>query len=176
MIETQRTILKERTSEDIQRLIDLPEKEARLLINLPETAEMEPVRESARRTLQFLPKNWIIWNIVHKKTNRIMGDCLYHNCVPHHHRGEIGYRLYPEFHRNGYMTEIVPQLLEYGFVQLNLHRIEAMTAHDNEGSMKLLVRNGFVKEGVLRENYIVNGIPSDSLMFSLLKSEYNPKL
>jgi ribosomal-protein-alanine N-acetyltransferase len=62
--------------------------------------------------------------------------------------------------------------LEYGFTKLNLHRIEALVADWNTPSLKLVAKNGFAKEGTMREDYIVNGVSENSECFSLLKWEW----
>jgi len=70
------------------------------------------------------------------------------------------------------MTEVLSTIIPYGFNQMNLHRIEAMTATYNMASIKTLLKFGFVQEGVLREHYLVDGVMEDSLMFSLLKRKF----
>jgi len=59
--------------------------------------------------------------------------------------------------QQGYMTEALQAVLGFGFTTLNLHRIEALIAAENVPSLKLLLRNGFTREGVMREDYSVNG-------------------
>ena len=70
------------------------------------------------------------------------------------------------------MTEALKATLEFGFTQLNLHRIEALVADWNIPSVKLLQRYGFTKEGIMREDYCVNGKNEDSDCYSLLKWEW----
>ena len=63
-------------------------------------------------------------------------------------------------------------ILEFGFTELKLHRVEALIAAENEPSLKLLLRYGFSKEGTMREDYVVNGKNEDSDCYSLLKWEW----
>lgn len=70
------------------------------------------------------------------------------------------------------MSEALLQVLKFGFEELDLHRIQACTAKENEASKRLLHKNGFVQEGILRQDYLVNGIFDDSLCFSLLRPEW----
>ncbi len=65
--------------------------------------------------------------------------------------------LLPEFWGSGYISEVVPKVLEYGFQTLDLHRIEAWVETDNENSRKVLSRLGFRHEGTLRDHEIKNG-------------------
>ena len=67
------------------------------------------------------------------------------------------------------MKEAMPEVINYGFEKMGLHRIEAMVGKDNEPSLKLLHAHGFVQEGLLREHYLIDGRYEDSLVFSLLR-------
>jgi ribosomal-protein-alanine N-acetyltransferase len=58
---------------------------------------------------------------------------------------------------------------------MNLHRIEAYVGLANEPSNKLMQKFGFTKEGLLREHYLRDGIYHDSLIYSLLRKEWNRK-
>ncbi|MCK6649411.1 MAG: GNAT family N-acetyltransferase, partial [Bacteroidia bacterium] len=55
---------------------------------------------------------------------------------------------------------------------LKLHRVQALVARENIASIKLLERFKFKKEGVLREDYLVDGKMEDSVCYSLLKHEW----
>ncbi|MBN2614051.1 MAG: GNAT family N-acetyltransferase [Bacteroidales bacterium] len=61
-------------------------------------------------------------------------------------RAEIGYELFPEFHRKGLMDESLKPVIEYAFGVLNLQILEAYTHKNNEASSRLLLKNGFRKD------------------------------
>jgi len=63
-------------------------------------------------------------------------------------------------------------VLDFGFTQLELHRIAALVASSNTPSLKLLEHYGFMKEGTMREDYVVDGKNEDSECYSLLKWEW----
>ena len=69
------------------------------------------------------------------------------------------------------MKEALQWAVHYGFNTMNLHRIEAFVGRNNTPSLKLLNGLGFQYEGTLREHYMVNGVPDDSLVYGLLKQE-----
>ena len=71
------------------------------------------------------------------------------------------------------MTEALYQILEFGFNKLKLHRIEALTAEWNIPSIKTLGHFGFKSEGIMREDYFINGKNEDSVCYSLLSREWN---
>ena len=70
------------------------------------------------------------------------------------------------------MREALSALLAYGFVELDLHRIEAELDPRNVASARSLERQGFQREGVLRERWIVNGEIQDSYLYGLLRHEW----
>ena len=70
------------------------------------------------------------------------------------------------------MKEALPFVLQYGFEEMELKRIEALVGPNNEASLRLIRSMGFVQEGLLREHYFTNGRFEDSLFFSLLQREF----
>jgi RimJ/RimL family protein N-acetyltransferase len=76
---------------------------------------------------------------------------------------------------NGYMNEALVSLLEFGFSQLALNRLEADIDPRNTASAKSLERLGFRKEGHLRERWIVAGEVSDSGLYGLLRSDWQAR-
>lgn len=105
-----------------------------------------------------------------KDTNEVIGGCGLHNWFLEHRRAEIGYSIDNEkFKQRGLMKEAVAFVIDYGFREMDLHRIEALVGPNNIPSLKLIRNSGFREEGYLREHYFVNGAFSDSLIFGLLR-------
>lgn len=110
-----------------------------------------------------------------KETRQLVGTLGLHNYSRRDRRAEIGYDLYKDYWGKGIMIEAVRILINYGFQQLNLNRIEATTDSENASSIKLLERIGFLKEGHLRQKYFYKGKYHDELVFSLLKKDWEKK-
>ena len=70
------------------------------------------------------------------------------------------------------MQEALRALIAYGFGTLNLNRIEADVDPRNAASAKTLERQGFLKEGYLRERWIVGDEVSDSALYGLLQRDW----
>ncbi len=68
------------------------------------------------------------------------------------HKGSIGYWLAEEYWGKGIMTEVTKVFTNYCFKEFNLIRIYGSVYDWNAASGKVLEKNGFVKEGVLRKN------------------------
>ena len=74
-----------------------------------------------------------------------------------HKKAEIGFWLLREYWGQGFMTEAMPVICEYGFSHLGLHRIEGFVESENLNSKKALAKLGFSLEGTLRDCEIKNG-------------------
>jgi ribosomal-protein-alanine N-acetyltransferase len=70
------------------------------------------------------------------------------------------------------MSESVSAILRYGFNTIGLNRVEACIGPSNIASQKVIKKFGFTQEGHLRQHFIRDGEIQDSLIFSLLKAEY----
>jgi ribosomal-protein-alanine N-acetyltransferase len=117
---------------------------------------------------------FLYFQILNKISNEILGWCGFHTYIPKHQKAEIGYVITNQKNwGKGIMKEVLPVVLDYGFKEMNLYRIEAMTAVDNYVSKKLLQNNGFIYEGLLRQNYLRNQHFEDSEMYSLLNTEFS---
>jgi RimJ/RimL family protein N-acetyltransferase len=84
---------------------------------------------------------------------------------------EIWYKTLPNFWGKGYSTERVEAILNFGFRNLNLHRIEAGCAVDNIASVKVLQKTGFSKEGKKRRNLPIRGEWVDNYFFAILETD-----
>lgn len=110
--------------------------------------------------------------IVRRDDEALIGMCTLFHFVPQCRRAEVGYGLARGAWGQGYMHESVGRLLAYGFEELALNRVEADIDPRNEASARSLLRLGFLKEGHLRERWIVDGEVSDSELYGLLQKDW----
>ena len=80
--------------------------------------------------------------------------------------GSLGYWTGLPFVRHGYMTAAVRAVIPFAFASLRLHRLEAACIPSNNGSIKLLEKTGFVREGYAREYLCINGTWQDHLLYA----------
>ena len=73
---------------------------------------------------------------------------------------------------HGYATEAIRALMQWAFDTLDLNRVQAETDTRNLASGRVLEKLGFVREGTLREDCVVNGEVSESWVFGLLRREW----
>lgn len=115
----------------------------------------------------------IRWGITLKESGTLIGDCGFGHIQEPKCPTELGYMLAKEHWGHGYMTEALEAILQYGFRALQLHRIQAWTHPDNKASARVLQKQGFVREGLLREYVYIwhKGTYIDAEMYSLLASD-----
>lgn len=87
----------------------------------------------------------------------------------------IGIALRPAYQGKGLGTDAVGVLCHYGFVVLGLNRLQIETLADNEGMLKAAQRNGFVREGVIRQVGWVMGGFADEAILGLLADEWGQR-
>jgi ribosomal-protein-alanine N-acetyltransferase len=87
------------------------------------------------------------------------------NCV-------VGYEIARDCRAQGYMKEALTAVLEFGFNEISLHRIQAEMHPDNNASIALATRLGFRFEGVHREQAFWSGRYHDLNCYSLLAGEW----
>lgn len=81
---------------------------------------------------------------------------------------EMGYWIFPQYWKKGIVTEAATKAIEYGFKEMNLHRIKAESEDDNQGSIATLKKLGFKYEGTQRECEIKDGRFINLEMYALL--------
>jgi ribosomal-protein-alanine N-acetyltransferase len=114
----------------------------------------------------------IIWAISTNLQNEIIGDIGYY---PHHlHNAEIGFKLRYDFWNKGIMTEALEAVTQFLFTKTDTKRIEATTRPDNEAARRVLEKNDYIMEGIMRECEHHKDESFDLVMYSILKREYAP--
>jgi [ribosomal protein S5]-alanine N-acetyltransferase len=86
---------------------------------------------------------------------------------------EIGYEIAkPAERKKGYASEAVKLMVDYLYLTKNVNRIQAHAITENMGSVKALEKNGFQREGVIREFHFSRGKFRDYYSFSILRKEW----
>lgn len=85
----------------------------------------------------------------------------------------IGYFLAEDYWGKGIATESVRMVVKFLFEEINVNRIQAEVMPVNEVSKKVLLKNGFIKEGVLRQASLWSGKGVIDLeIYGILKEDY----
>ena len=113
------------------------------------------------------------WSVIERESGRMIGTCGFTKIDTANNSAEIGYVLNPDFHRRGYGSEAVKRILEFGFEELGLNRIEARFMQGNEASLALMKSVGMTFEGYMRDFIFVKGSYRTVGVSSILRSEYD---
>ncbi len=115
----------------------------------------------------------IMFEIWHKKDKKPIGFCEFDEIYWSYRIAHIGYLIGEiEYWGKGIGTELVKLLLEYGFKELNLHKIVVDVVVPNVSSIRCLEKNGFKLEGTLQKEMYIDGKYYDNLKYGLLREEW----
>ncbi len=86
-------------------------------------------------------------------------------------QGEIGYMVAPAARGRGVAGRALRLVSAWALGSLGLERVELRISSDNEPSLRVAERLGFVREGVLRSLHLKDDLRSDVVVYSLLRGE-----
>ncbi len=111
------------------------------------------------------------WGVVDKESQKLIGRVAFISFDKENDRTEIGYVISRLYWNKGLITEAAKELIDYGFNELEVNRIEAKCNEDNLGSERVMQKIGMKLEGILREQLKMNGKYHNQKMYSLIKSD-----
>lgn len=170
-LETKRLLLRQMKLDDAQAVRQLRSQEDVMqYINRPLTLTLEEAQKWVGVVMETLSKNeGITWCICLKESpDKHVGSIGLWRIEKENHRAEIGYMLEPALQGKGFMYEAMVKVLEYGFLEMKLHSIEAHIDPRNKASAALLQKGGFVQEAYFKENCFYNNRFSDTAVYSIL--------
>jgi RimJ/RimL family protein N-acetyltransferase len=185
-------------------LLDIPEafETERLLIRVPRAGDGPLLNEAILETFEDL-QPWMPWakerpsiarseensceayrlfqtreditlRLIHKDSGLFLGSSGLHPrnwSVP---KFEVGYWCRKRFQKQGYITEAINGILNFGFETLGAKRIVSYCDSRNERSIRVARRAGFLLEGELRQECIgTDGTLRNMLVFALTDSDWS---
>jgi ribosomal-protein-alanine N-acetyltransferase len=133
------------------------------------TTSLEQSGERLARTLvRQQTGELMMWAMTAAGTDAMLGFLGLCRFDRDHRRAEVAYELARAHRGNGLMTEAVQRVVEHAFNHVRLHRVEGHVDPSNVRSVGVLERAGFVREGVLRENYRFDGVFYDTAVYARL--------
>lgn len=87
-------------------------------------------------------------------------------------RSDIGYWLGQPYWGQGVMTEAVTAVVNHGFTELNMNRIEAGVFLTNPASSAVLAKAGFHVESIQRSSLYKSGTWIDAELWVILRSDW----
>jgi RimJ/RimL family protein N-acetyltransferase len=122
---------------------------------------------------QLLDNSKRNFSIIHKEDEKLIGMTGLIDIDIRHLRAQFYLTIGElDYHGKRLPDEIIPLLLEYGFVELGLNRIYLYTLNNNERARKVYTRNYFKYEGTLRSHYFCVGDYQDLQVMSIIRDEW----
>ncbi|KAA3598107.1 MAG: N-acetyltransferase [Calditrichaeota bacterium] len=173
-LKTKRLILRPYTLKDSKRVQLLAgDKEiARTTLLIPHPyADGEAEKWISTHKSSFEAKESVTFAIVSKESNLLIGG-IGLTLSLNHERAEMGYWLGKEFWNQGFTSEAGKALLDYGFSEFKLNRIDAHHFHNNPSSGKVLQKIGMKYEGRQAQYIKKWGKFLDILMYGILRVDW----
>jgi ribosomal-protein-alanine N-acetyltransferase len=134
------------------------------------SVQREKIRESLTLSKE---KREYSFGIFEPQTERMIGSVsLYSIKRMPFSSGLIGYSMDELYIGKGIASEAVHLVKIFGFEHVQLNRIEAYVSPHNNGSIKVLEKNGFMQEGLLRKLLYINGKWQDHYIYASLTEEH----
>ncbi len=177
ILETERLILRPQTMEDVDDIVKLAGDIAiiKTTLNIPYPYE----KEDAIAWLSTLKESWekqesLNLAITQKKDNAYTGG-IGLNLYLRHDKAALGYWVAKPYWGKGYATEAAHALIQFGFTELNLNRIEADYFSNNPASGRVMQKLGMTHEGFAKQTYKKSGEYIDTERYAILKSDFQSR-
>lgn len=125
--------------------------------------------EMALETYKMQP--FYHWGIVYE--GKFIGTIDYVMIQHHNKVGEIGYVLAEEYWNKGIVTEAAKKVIDFGFRELQLVRIQARCAAENTGSARVMEKSGMTYEGTLRKSLNMKGKHRDVKIYAVTDEDWS---
>ena len=139
----------------------------------PPYTELSQAEEKIKKHREGVSKGeYFVWAIEYKQNQVFLGTVSIFYLDRENQHAELGYILARDYWGMGLASESVCLAIDYFFSTGDFRRLEADIDPRNTKSARLLEGLGFVREGYLRERWMVAGEVSDTALYGLLKSEW----
>ncbi len=156
-------------AQDIERLAGAYEI-ARMTLNIPHPY---PQGAAVKWLKQMLnpdePRGYSFAVLLHDQTFIGMTGIHPHTIFS---RAEIGYWMGVPYWGKGYMSEAARRVLQFGFEELDLRRIQATYLTENPASRRVMEKIGMTYEGTLRSYVQKDGEDKDLGMCAIVREEW----
>jgi RimJ/RimL family protein N-acetyltransferase len=178
-LQTNRLFFREISTDDLNNI--------HILLSLPETDEFNTlgIPNSIQETEKII-SDWLIGQNARPQTsfifcldlvttNQFIGLIALNPGRPNYKTAEVWFKIHLNHWNKGYTTEALTKLIEFGFKELGLHRIEAGCAVENIASIKVLEKVGMTREGMKRKKLPIRGEWKDNYFYAILDEDFYTK-
>jgi len=108
-------------------------------------------------------------------SREVIGTVALHHFYNQYNRCELGYAIASGHWGNGYASEAIEAVLDHGFNEVGINRVEADIDPRNDASAHVLEKLGFRKEGFMPQRWRVHGEYADTVFYGLLRDYWNDR-
>ena len=151
-LRTERLLLRQLKQTDVNQVYILKSDEdvLRYLGNPKYEDPMEAQRFIDKINKGISTNTWVYWALSIKGSDKLIGTVCLWNLSKDESAADIGYELLPEYQGQGFMLEAVTAALNYAF-DTGFKTVYAILSSDNQNSLKLLKRSGFICKSTFQE-------------------------
>ena len=165
-------ILKKDTK-DIHTLLSLPETDRYNALGIPATLkETTSYVNIWIDEMKSSPVTNFTLSITRTKDNQFVGLFGIKLGPPKYQMAEIWYKFHSDFWNKGYATESAKSVIDYCFLKLDLHRVEAGASVDNKASLRVFEKLGMQKEGIKKQCLPLKTGWSDAAEYAILRDQF----
>ena len=158
--------------ENVHQLHSYPETDRYNTLGIPENREQtSAVISNWIAAHENSPQRNFVFVVQLKDQEEFIGLIAHNSGKAKFRNAKVWYKFNPAHWYKGYATEALKLILNFGFHQLNLHRIEAGCAVDNISSIRTLEKAGMTREGRKRQVLPLSSGWSDNLEYAILSSD-----
>jgi ribosomal-protein-alanine N-acetyltransferase len=162
------------------------------ILNIEDVFKLQSLEETAKYNTSGIPtninetkntvENWIIENAKENtkrftfsveliEGNEFIGLIGMNLGKEHYKNAEVWFQYDYKFWNKGYATESLRKIIDFGFENLKLHRIEAGCAVENIGSISVLEKVGMLREAHTRKLLPLKSGWSDNYGYAILSTD-----
>jgi ribosomal-protein-alanine N-acetyltransferase len=163
LLETERLKLRILTLQDAEEVFrHFSDEEITRFMDIEPCMDIQEAEEIIRFHIEDMGCRWGLYG---KMDDEFIGTCGFH-CLRRTNDdfiAEVGFDLSKPHWGKGLMSEVLKEIIEYGFTKMGLTMIDATVEFKNEKSIKLMKRLGFERALELRDNLIYFYLKRNSL-------------
>ena len=176
IIETERLILRSLKMTDAQAIFDNWLSDERISDNRVSAAHKsvsETIKKLEKIVNNYSKNDFCWWGIEQKVNGELIGEIDLYDFDNETGNCEVSYSIGYEWWNKGYATEALRAVVDFGFRQMNVHKIAAAHNTDNPASGKVMTKVGMVQEGVIRHMIRnSNNQYKDCAVYGILQEDY----
>lgn len=169
VLETERLVLRQFRQDDLKHVVSWQS----------ESGAATPEGE-AQDFLNFCFREYLKWGIgpwalVLRQTEAVVGSCSFCHIDSDRASGEVNYYVTPPYRRQGLAAEALGAILEFGFEDIGLARIQARCALSNAGSERVAQKAGMTFERLLAADAASPAGSGGYRLYTIGRGEFKPR-